>query len=374
MFIPVCEPVLDGRELEYAAEAIRTGWISSGGKFLERFESAFAEYVDCKNAVAVANGTAALQVAVRALELPRKSKVVLPTFTIISCARAIIDSDCIPVFVDVDENDWNISTESVLEVIDDDTSAVMIVHMYGHPVDLDPIAEVTEQLDIAIIEDAAQAHGGSYKGRRCGSLGKIAAFSFYANKLITTGEGGMVTTSDDQLAERSRSLRNLCFKPEQRFHHDELGWNFRLTNVQAAIGLAQLERADVHLEKKRQIAQWYTSRLQCLDGLTLPGETQHARSTFWMYAIVLDPAIRVDAGELSGRLAEKGIQTRPFFQPLHAQPPFQQYADAQKVRSFRVAERIARYGLYLPSGIGLEEDSVNWICDCVVDCLPEIST
>lgn len=372
MFIPVCEPVLDGRELEYASEAIRTGWISSGGTFLQRFESAFAEYAGCKHAVAVANGTAALQVAVQALQLPRNSKVVLPTFTIISCARAIVDAGCIPIFVDVTENDWNISADSVSEVVDRDTSAVMIVHMYGHPVDFDPIAAVTHHWGIPIIEDAAQAHGGLYEERVCGSLGAIAAFSFYANKLITTGEGGMVTTSDDHLAERCRSLRNLCFKPERRFYHDELGWNFRLTNVQAAIGLAQLEQAEAHLEKKRQIARWYDQRLRSLSGLTLPGESELVRSTYWMYAIALDPDLGVDAAELARRLADKDVQTRPFFEPLHAQPPFKRFAEEQKVHHFPVAERIAKYGLYLPSGIGLEEDTVDLICNCLIDCMPEL--
>jgi len=362
-FIPVCEPLLDGRELEYASDAISTGWISGAGAYIDRFEAAFAEYCDVPHAIGVSNGTAALQVAVRALDLPPESEVILPSFTIVSCAIAVVDSGLIPVFVDVEEDTWNVSASTIEQAIGPKTRAIMIVHMYGHPVDVDPIRELIGDRPIAIIEDAAQAHGARYRGRKCGGRGDISTFSFFANKLVTTGEGGMVTTSDDHLAARARSLRNLCFKPESRFVHDELGWNFRLSNLHAAVGLAQLENADKHLQHKRQLAGWYSQRLATIDGLTLPVQHDHAESGYWMYGIVLDPALGKSAVAVSKALLDEGIQTRPFFQSLHRQPPFEDYRARWSGRSFEVTDRIAEYGLYLPTSASLDEATADFIAE-----------
>ena len=363
--------MLDGREAEYVADAIKSGWISSAGDYLNRFETAFADYCGVEHAVSVANGTAALQVAIRALKLPRGSQVILPSFTIVSCALAVVDSGCVPVFVDVEAETWNLDVDQVTAAISENTSAVLAVHMYGHPASIDEIRQVIGDRPVFLVEDAAQAHGGRYHDRPCGSLGDIATFSFYANKLITTGEGGMVVTDDDNKAERCRSLRNLCHRPGHRFTHDELGWNFRFTNVQAAIGLAQLERADAHLEKRRRNAARYSERLSAIDGLTLPVERPGIRNTFWMYAIVLDSDLGVDAVEMGRRLGEHGIQTRTFFQPLHRQKPFLEYASLRPTDQLPVTERIAKYGLYLPSGIGLDRTTIERVCDNFRECLPE---
>ena len=362
-FIPVCEPVLDGRELEYATDAISTGWISGAGAYLDRLEAKFAEYCEVPHAIGVCNGTAALQVAVRALNLPRGSEVILPSFTIVSCAIAVVDSGLVPVFVDVEEGTWNMSAATIEGAIGPKTGAIMLVHMYGHPADVDPIRDLIGKRPIALIEDAAQAHGARYRGRKCGSLGDVSTFSFFANKLVTTGEGGMVTTSNDVTAARARSLRNLCFKPESRFVHDELGWNFRLSNLHAAVGLAQLETSDAHLRQKRRLAGWYSERLAEVSGLTLPVQRGYAESAYWMYGVVLDPNLGKTAAAVSQELLADGIQTRPFFQSLHRQPPFAVYEDRWRDRSFDVTDRIAEYGLYLPTSATVDESTAGFITE-----------
>jgi perosamine synthetase len=371
---PVCEPVLDGREVEYVTDAVSSGWISSAGPYLDRFETDFARYAGTKHAVAVCNGTAALQVAVRALDLPRGSEVVLPSFTIVSCALAVVDSGLVPVFVDVDPETWTLTAEGVRDALSEKSSAIMAVHMYGHPAEMDPILELGRGRGLRVIEDAAEAHGGTYRGRPCGSLGEVATFSFYANKLVSTGEGGMVTTDDARLAERVRSLRNLAFRSAQRFVHDELGWNFRMSNVLAALGVAQLETAERHLAARRQIAGWYRTRLGRLPGLQLQTERPWATNTFWMIGMVLGPERGVDAAALARRLAAAGIQTRPFFQPLHSQKPFARWSARWSERSFAETERLARWGLYLPSSVSLTENDVDSICAVVRDALPEYAT
>lgn len=252
-FIPVNEPVIGEREKELVLECLNTGWISSEGPFVSQFEEAFSRRVGRKHGVACSNGTAALDLAVAALRLSPGDEVILPTFTIISCAAAIVRAGATPVVVDADPDTWNMVPEQVAAAITPRTAAIMVVHIYGLPVDMDPILELADRHQLAVIEDAAELIGGTYKSRPCGSFGHISTFSFYPNKHITTGEGGMVVTDDPDLAARCRSLRNLCFQPKQRFIHEELGWNYRMTNLQAALGLGQLERLDSALERKREI-------------------------------------------------------------------------------------------------------------------------
>ena len=265
--IPVSEPLLDERALAYVKEAVRTGWISSEGRFIAEFERRWAEYCGVRHGVAVCNGTAALELAMAALALPTGSEVILPSFTIISCVAAVLRTGCRPVLVDCEPDTWCLDVAEVRRKITSKTRAIMPVHIYGHMADMNPLMELAREFELAIIEDAAEAHGAEYHGRRAGGIGALGCFSFYANKIVTTGEGGMVVTDDAKLAERARSLRNLAFRRDQRFLHTELGYNFRMTNLQAAIGLAQVERIDDHVTRKRRMAELYGERLRRLKGL-----------------------------------------------------------------------------------------------------------
>ena len=264
-FIPVNEPLLDGNEKKYLCECIDTGWISSEGPFVKEFEKKMSERVGREYGVAISNGTAALEVAVQALRIQAGDEVIMPTFTIVSCAMAVTKVGAIPVFVDSDLSTWNMRTKDIEDKITDKTKAIMIVHLYGLPVDVDPIMEIARKYNLKVIEDAAEMHGQTYKGRPCGSFGDISTFSFYPNKLVTTGEGGMIVTDNEELAERCRLVRNLCFRRDTRYVHDEISDNYRFTNLQAAVGLAQLERLDEFVKRKRVIGKYYTERLSGVD-------------------------------------------------------------------------------------------------------------
>lgn len=357
-FIPVNEPVIGEREEELVMECLHTGWVSSEGPFVSRFEEAFSRRVGRQHGIACANGSAALDIAVAALRIGPGDEVILPTFTIISCAAAIVRAGATPVVVDADPDTWTMVPEQVAAAITPRTAAIMVVHIYGLPVDLDPILALAERHGLSVIEDAAELIGGSYKGRPCGSFGTISTFSFYPNKHITTGEGGMVVTNDSALAQRCRSLRNLCFQPAQRFIHEELGWNYRMTNLQAALGLGQLERLDQHLRRKREIGALYAQALGHLETLQLPQpETSFSSNLYWVFGIVLHSGLPVDAAAVMRLLAEQHIGSRPFFFPIHQQPVFERMGLFQGV-SLPVAERLARRGLYLPSGLALSNEQI----------------
>lgn len=362
--IPINEPLLNGNEKKYLIECIDSGWISSEGPFVRRFEEMFSYYVGVKHGVAVCNGTASLEVAVAAINLKPEEEVIMPTFTIISCALAVLRHGGIPVLVDVEPDTWCMDINQVKDKITSRTRAIMPVHMYGHPVDMDPIMELAEKHKLYVIEDAAEVHGAEYKGRKCGSFGHIGCFSFYANKIITTGEGGMIVTDDDKLAERARLHRNLCFKEGRRFYHEELDGNYRMTNLQAAVGVAQMERIEEFVEIKRRNGAAYSEQLAGLDRLQIPVEKEWAKNVYWMYGIVLDEASGFTAEGFSKRLKEKGIGTRPFFLGMHEQPVFQKMG-LFKDDQYPVSERIARQGLYLPSGLTLTEEKINTVVKAV---------
>ena len=362
--ILVNEPLIGEKEFEYVRECLRTGWISSGGKFIKQFEEKFAFYIGMKYGIAVNNGTNALILALRVLDLPAGSEVVMPTFTIISCVLACIYNNLKPVLVDCNPDTWNMDVGQIEEKITGKTKAIMVVHIYGHPVDMDLVAEIAEKHNLHIIEDAAEAIGAEYKGQKCGSFGDVSCFSFYANKTITTGEGGMVLTNDDELAEKLRRLRNLGFIPQRRFYHEELGYNFRMTNIQAAIGLAQLERIEEHINIKRKTGKLYTELLKNIYYLQLPVEKEWAKNIYWMYGVVLDEKRAINAEEFGRKLLEQGIQTRPFFLGMHEQPVFHRmglFVDEH----YPVTERIAKQGLYLPSGLTLKEEEIKEITKAI---------
>jgi perosamine synthetase len=375
--IPVNEPLFEEREFEYIAECLRTGWVSSSGRFIDDFEEAWASYCGVPYGVAVCNGTAALQIAVDCLGLKPGDEVIMPTFTIISCAQAITRNGAVPVLVDSDPETWCMDVSQIEARITPKTKAIMAVHIYGHPVDMDPLLELAEKQDLHIIEDAAEAHGAEYlshfgnvdpKWRKCGSLGDISVFSFYANKPITTGEGGMIMMKDHNLAQRARSLRNLCFRTERRFYHTELGYNFRMTNLQAALGLAQVERINKIIRHKRWVGETYSEQLRDVPGLELPVEKSWAKNIYWMYGVVLNEFHKLDASEFAEHLREKGVDTRPFFLGMHEQPIFVMDGLFEGEK-YPVSERLSRRGLYLPSGMTLSEDEVNQVCQAVREVL-----
>ena len=361
--IPVCEPLIGETEIKYVNECLRTGWISSGGRFINEFEKKWAEYCGVKYGIAVSNGTVALQVALGCLNLKHGDEVIIPDFTIISCALAVIYNDAKPVFIDSEPRTFTIDVNKIEEKITENTRAIMPVHIYGHPCDMDSIFRLAEKYNLVIIEDAAEAHGAEYKRKKCGSLGDISCFSFYANKIITTGEGGMVLTNNRNYAEKARSIRNLCFQ-KRRFYHEELGNNFRLTNIQAAIGLAQLKRINKLVRKKRWIGKTYNRKLKNISDLILPVEKSWAKNVYWMYGIVLGEGTGIDAGELANLLNKVGIDTRPFFLGMHEQPIFKKIGliDGD---CYPVSERISRRGLYLPSGLTLNGENIDFVVDSI---------
>ncbi len=358
-FIPVNEPLLDGNEKKYLLKCIETGWISSEGPFIKEFEQKFAARVGRKHGIAVTNGTAAIDAAVDALGIGVGDEVIMPTFTIISCITQIVRSGAVPVLVDSDPVTWNMDVTQIEAKITTRTKAIMVVHIYGLPVHMDKVLDIAKRYGLKIIEDAAEMHGQTYRGKPCGSFGDISTFSFYPNKHITTGEGGMIVTDNDELAETCRSLRNLCFQPQKRFVHERLGWNLRMTNMQAALGLAQLERIDDFVTRKRAMGQRYAEFLKDLPCLQLPlAHTDYADNIYWVYGLLLDEATGMSAEEAMKRLAAKGVGTRPFFYPMHQQPVLRRMGlfDGEQ---YLVAERLSRQGFYIPSGMTLNDAQIE---------------
>jgi perosamine synthetase len=373
--IPVNEPLLDGNEGRYLQECISSGWISSEGPFVERFESGVAGVTGRRHAIAVCNGTAALELAVAALKLDAGDYIVMPTFTIISCAAAVLRNNCIPLFVDSDPVTWNMDTDRLAELLKHEiehkgnrrVKAIMVVHTYGLPVNMQPVLQLAERYGLKIIEDAAEVHGQTCNGRPCGSFGDISIFSFYPNKHITTGEGGMVLTDDDELATRCRSLRNLCFLPAKRFIHEELGYNFRMSNLQAAVGVAQLERLDEFVAIKRRMGKRYNDLFSECDFLELPPmKNDFAENIYWVYGVVLRDHPNFDAETMMQRLGKRGIGTRPFFWPMHEQPVLRRMGVVSGCE-YPVAERLARRGFYLPSGMALSQGQIEEVAAVVLD-------
>lgn len=363
--IPVNEPLLDGNEKQYLAQCIDTGWISSEGPFVKQFEESFADRVSRRYGIAVSNGSVALDAAVAALEIGSGDEVILPTFTIISCAAAIVRAGATPVVVDSDPVTWNMDVNQIEAKITPRTKAIMVVHIYGLPVDMEPVLDLAEKYGLSIIEDAAEMHGQTYRGRPCGSFGAISTFSFYPNKHITTGEGGMIVTDDPILAERCRSRRNLCFQSQKRFVHEALGWNFRMTNLQAALGVAQLERLDEFVSRKRYMGRQYTKLLANIPGLQLPlVKTDHAENIYWVYGLVLKEEIPFDAEKAMQLLKQYQIGTRPFFWCMHEQPVFRRMGLFHD-EFYPIAENLARRGFYIPSGMALTNEQISLVITAV---------
>ena len=363
-FIPVNEPDLSGNEKKYLQECIDTGWISSEGPFVERLESGLCNQTGRKHAFAVSNGSAALELAVKALGIKPGDEVIMPSFTIISCALAVIRANASPVYVDADPQTWNMKVEDIEALITKKTKAIMAVHIYGLTVDMDPLLEIAKKHNLKVIEDAAEVIGQTYKGKPCGSFGDISTFSFYPNKHITTGEGGMVLADDPEVADRCKSMRNLCFGKNDRFIHEDKGWNFRMSNLQAAVGVAQLERLPQTIKKKREIGEAYQDKLAVVENFTLPlPRTEYCENIYWVFGVVSKDPKR-NAKYWMHRLAEKGIGTRPFFYPMHLQRCLSRKTTFSK--PFANSEKIGIDGLYLPSSTNLSFKQINLISEYLI--------
>lgn len=366
--VPVNVPVFCGNEKKYLMDCIDTGWISSSGQYIEKFETEMAKYVGMKHAVSVCNGTAALEAAVLALDLEKGSEVIMPDFTIISCAQAIVKAGLMPVAVDCNSDDWNMNVSLIEEKITPKTKAIMMVHIYGLPSDVDAILAIAKKYNLKVIEDAAEAHGLTYKGKQCGSFGDVSIFSFFPNKHITSGEGGMILTNDDVYNERLRKIRNLYFDAERRYIHEEIGSNFRMTNMQAAIGLAQLEHIEWTLKRKRTIAAYYYKELDCLkEFIQLPlQKLPYADNINWVFGIVVKNS-KYTADDIMAKLKEVGVDTRHFFYPMHMQPcllKIDGFKEKNQIEN-SVSSNIAKYGFYIPSGVGLSLEDQEYVVKCL---------
>jgi perosamine synthetase len=369
--IPVCEPTLGGNEAKYVLDCIESNWISSAGKYIPAFEEKFAAECDCKYGIACCNGTVALHLALAALGLEPGDEVILPTFTMIATINAVAYTGATPVLIDSEPYTWNMDVEQLADKITPKTKAVIPMHTYGHPVDMDPVMELADQHGLFVLEDAAEAHGAEYKGRRAGGLGHAGGFSFYANKIITTGEGGMITTNDAKLADLTTNLRDHAFSSERHFWHKFVGFNYRMTNLQAAVGLAQVEQMDQFVENRRRNAALYTRLLDQIPGIVTPPEAEWAKNVFWMYSILVEDEFGMDRDQLRAYLARYGIETRTFFIPMHLQPI---YYEAFKGQRYPVSEMLCQRGFYLPSASSLTTEQVPHIVDIVRQAYEETNS
>ncbi len=368
-FIPVNEPLLDGNEKKYLLECIDSNFISSEGPFVQKFEKSFADYLGTKHGIAIANGTAALEAAMFAIGIQKGDEIIMPSFTIISCAIAALRLGAKPVLVDINSEDWTMDIEQIESKINKHTKAILAVDIYGNPVDYDALLMLRDKYKIKIIEDFAEAQGAEYfskysggKWLKCGNIGDISATSFYANKIITTGEGGMVFSNNDEYAERAKSYRNLCFIPGNRFYHEELGYNFRMTNMQAAIGLAQLEQIHKFINIKIKNGDHYRKKLNQIKKIKFHPIKKYAKCVYWMYSIELDSSLEINAQEMMAKLKKRNIDTRPFFRGLHSQPALTNlgYFVGEQ---YPKTDHAYKYGFYLPSGMSLKETQIDHIAN-----------
>jgi perosamine synthetase len=366
-WIPVAEPALVGREGEYVEDCLTTTWISSAGSYIKRFEESFADFVGVEHAIACCNGTAALHLALLALGVGPGDEVIVPTLTYVASANAVRYCGATPVFVDSEPKTWNLDPGALAPAITERTKGIMGVHLYGHPADMDAVNSTAEKHDLWVLEDAAEAHGARYRGRIAGSLSDCAVFSFYGNKIVTTGEGGMIVTRDAEMAHRLRLLRGQGQDPERRYWFPIVGYNYRLTNVAAAIGLAQMERVDWHVERRREVASWYRDRLNDSGLVDFSPAADWAEPAYWMSSVLLREGGEAARDHVMEELAVRGIETRPFFYPLHMLPPY-----AAENIEYPVATSIASRGINLPSSASLTADDIDYVCGALESVVPQV--
>ncbi|MBN3523138.1 DegT/DnrJ/EryC1/StrS family aminotransferase [Paenibacillus apiarius] len=358
-YYSIATPILNGNEKKYVMDCLNSTWISSNGPYLDQFEQQFAAFCQTKHAIACSNGTTALHLALMAHGVGPGDEVIVPTLTFVATANAVSYCGAVPVFVDAEAETWNIDTDAIESKITPRTKGIIAVHLYGHPAHMDPIMHIAQKHDLFVIEDAAEAIGAQYKEKMTGSLGHTATFSLFGNKIITTGEGGVVTTNDDALAEKVKLLKGQGIDQNKKYWHPVIGYNYRMTNIQAAIGCAQLENADWHIQQRIRVAMHYYDYLQGEDRLTLPVQKIWAKNVYWMFSVVLNRCSEMQRDSIMKYLKDYGIETRPFFYPMHILPP---YAHGQTSTEFPVANRIASQGINLPSHGELTEDDIRFIC------------
>lgn len=359
-FIPVAEPILGPRELELVTDCVRTGWVSSLGKYIPAFEEQFSAFCETSYGVATSNGTTALHLALVTLGIGRGDEVLVPDLTFVATANAVAYCGAKPVFVDAEPYTWNMDVEKMERLITPKTRAIIPVHLYGHPCDMNPMLEIARRHSLYVIEDAAEAHGARYEGKRVGGLSDMACFSFYANKIITTGEGGIIVTNNKEWTDKAMWLRDHGMSKERRYWHPVVGYNYRMTNLQAALGVAQMERIEEFIAAKRQLAVWYNERLAGVAGVTTPPEAPWAENVYWMYSILIDEhAFGCSAAQLMADLRSDAIDSRPFFVPMHELPPY------RRRREYPVASRLGREGINLPSSPSLQEADVDRITQAI---------
>lgn len=357
--IPVAKPFLNGNELKYVSECIATNWISSQGKFVNKFEDHFAKIIGAKYALSTSNGTTALHLALASLGIGAGDEVIVPTLTFIATANAVFYTGAHVTFVDSELDTWDISPLEIEKAVTNKTKAIIPVHLYGQPCKMNEIMEIAKKHSLYVIEDAAEAHGAKYKNRIVGTIGDIGCFSFYGNKIITTGEGGMLVTDNEKIYEKARILRDHGMSPEKKYWHTCIGFNYRLTNLQAAVGCAQLEQFDRILEFKKKAAKFYYKNLFGEDRITVPPENNWSESVYWMFSIVLNEG-KIGSGKrdkIIKILSEHNIECRPFFYPIHKMPPY------KNIKTFHNAEYLSKNGISLPSYVGINENEIKNICD-----------
>ncbi len=359
--VPINEPIFLGNEKKYLAKCIDSRWIGSDGAYVKKFEKNLSKFVNRKFGIAVSSGTAALDIAFTALNLKKNDEVILPAFTIISCLNPILKAGAKPIFVDVDIETWNMNIDQIEKKITKKTKIILAVHIYGLPTYMPKIIKLAKKYKLKVIEDASEVIGQKIHNRLCGSFGDISTFSFYTNKHITTGEGGMVFTNSRNLAKKSASLRNLFFE-KKRFLHREIGWNYRMSNLQAAVGLAQLENISKIIKMKRKFGEMYFKRLKNLKFVSLqPKKNYFSNNIYWVIGIVIKNK-KIKIKNVRKKLLDKGIQTRPFFWSLHKQPVLKKYKYYKKVK-LPNSEYLSNNGFYLPSGLGLKANQINYVCN-----------
>ncbi|RMF92321.1 MAG: DegT/DnrJ/EryC1/StrS family aminotransferase [Candidatus Schekmanbacteria bacterium] len=358
-FIPAAEPEITEKEIKYVNECVKSGWISSLGKFVTKFEEKFSKFCGCKYGISTSNGTTALHLALDILGIREGDEVIMPAFTFVATANAVSYLGAKPIFVDSEYSSWNIDPQKIEEKITKKTKAIIAVHLYGHPANMGPIMKLARKYQLYVIEDASEAHGALYRGKKVGSIGEMGSFSFYGNKIITTGEGGMITTNKAKWDKRARFLRDHAMSPKKRYYHPERGYNYRITNIQAAIGLAQVERINKILAKKEKIEKMYNRLLSGIKGISFQPQAPWAKKVCWMYSVLINDEFPLSRIQLEQELKKRGIDTRPFFIPMNKLP---MYKTNEK---FPVAEDLSRRGLSLPSSTKLNNSDIEYICNVI---------
>jgi perosamine synthetase len=366
-FIPVNKPLITSEDLNYLNKSISKGWVSSEGPEVKRFENNFSNFIGNKYSVAVSSGTAALEIAIKSLKLKKGDEVIIPNFTIISNAMAVLKEGLNIKLVDCNIKDWNMDIIEIEKKITKKTKAIIATHIYNFPLRVDILKKICRKNKIILVEDAAEVIGQKLNNKLCGSYGDISIFSFYANKQITTGEGGMITTNSKKLYKQSKSLRNLCFGKQDRFNHEDIGWNYRMTNLQASLGVSQLKRIRSIVGRRHRVGNEYFQKLKNNKNIYIPETTRsYAKNIYWVIAFVItNKDLKIDGKKLMKMLLKYGIQTRPFFWPMHKQKVFKEKYKINTSGKYKNSEYISKYGLYLPSSLDIKSNQIKFICNKV---------